>query len=390
MYTVAVAHQGQSFPGSAFDKPLYRIPALGLTTTGRILAAFDVRQDWRDLPADFDIALRTSDDQGRTWSEARPLRQHTPGHGFGDASFITDPVTGRICCWYVGSTGESYFSAAADRPGLELWLSTSDDNGDTWTHRDLSHLRPGGVGGMFTSSGNGTVLADGRLVQPFVARIGEEDWAVCAVSADHGDTWVVGHPVGPGCDENKVLGLAVPPGSSSGLTSGAESAAVLMHARATPHRRQALSIDGGFSFSEPVPVPALVDPACNGGLVRVGPVLVATMCDDPTGRARLSIHLSLDDGESWGQAILVDDGAAAYSVACALDEKTVGLMWEADNYEQILFATITLGELGVRIDGSGRVSWSRDAVELIARTGVPGQAKPPVVHQNQVGKALMA
>ena len=93
MHITTIARAGHPFPGSAFETPLYRIPALTVTAPGRILVAYDVRSDWRDLPADFDIALVSSDDAGKTWSAPRALRRHTPGHGFGELTQI-----GRASC----------------------------------------------------------------------------------------------------------------------------------------------------------------------------------------------------------------------------------------------------------------------------------------------------
>lgn len=392
MQHTLIACKGEAFPGSAFDDPIYRIPALTVTSTGRIIIAYDVRSDWRDLPADFDIAMRFSDDAGRTWSQAQVLRSHTSGHGFGDASLMSDPATGTVFCWYVGSTGRSYFSAEAGGEGLELWLATSVDNGKTWTHRDMSHLRPSGVAGMFTSSGNGAVDEDGVLFQTFVARIDEENYAVCARSEDHGSTWHMGEPVGPGCDENKVV--ALPDG------------ALLLQIRARPQRYQAISWDKGRSFTAPKPALPLIDPSCNGGVIRMGNILVASMCDDPRYRRRLSLHISYDDGKSWGPGILVDKGAAAYSVMCVINDNTFGLAWEADDYESIVFASITLEEIGVTASActgekkvpegnydSGQEAYTavnsvegdssenlHNRVTLVPRNGKGDYAKPPVVN----------
>ena len=107
---VVLARSGDPSPGSAFDAPCYRIPALAVTASGRLLAAWDVRADWRDLPGPFDLVVRHSDDHGRTWTSPRVLRLHDGEHGFGDASLIAT-ASGRLLCWYVGSTGESFFSA---------------------------------------------------------------------------------------------------------------------------------------------------------------------------------------------------------------------------------------------------------------------------------------
>lgn len=361
-----LARSGDPSPGAAFAAPCYRIPALAVTGTGRVLAAWDARLDWRDLPGDFDVVLRHSDDHGVTWGEPRVLRGHSPGHGFGDASLIVSP-TGRVLCWYVGSTGRSFFSADAgpDGEGLELWLSTSDDDGLTWSHREMTHLKPTDVTGMFASSGNGSLttgsLAKGRLLQPFVLRTPTgEHFAAVAHSDDDGATWTLGERVGPDCDENKVLGL--PDGT------------VLMHARAKPRRRSARSTDGGVTFTTPLPDEALVDPACNGGLALLetdGPVVVASTCDDPHERTRLSVRTSRDLGHTWSSPLLVDAGASAYSVAVPLADGTLGLAWEAGDYDEIVFARITPVELGL----------TGAPASLTARPGRPGAAKPPEVAQ---------
>ncbi|ENO17453.1 neuramidase [Schaalia cardiffensis F0333] len=351
-----LAEAGTPFPGSAFPSPLYRIPALTQTKSGRIIAAFDVRSDWRDLPAEFDIALRVSDDLGHTWSEPRALHSHSEGFGVGDASLLTDPLTGRVFCWHVGSHGESFFSAKVGGPGLELWLSYSDDEGETWTHRDLSELRPENVGGMFTSSGNGAIGADGTLYQPFVCRVDEESYACIAASRDHGETWVLGELVGPDCDENKVIevgntGLGA---ESSGVSStgaqlgeGTGSRTLLMLARARPLARLARSTDAGRTFTEAVAAPALVDPSCNGGIARLGNLLVVSLPDHPSERTRLSLRISGDGGVTWSEAILVDPGAAAYSDLIALADGSLALAWETDDYQRILFARIEAEELGI-------------------------------------------
>ena len=363
MHPVVLARSGDPFSGAAFDRPCYRIPALAVTPSGRLLAAWDVRLDWRDLPGDFDLVLRHSDDGGLTWSEPRLLRGHEPGHGFGDASLLVDPDTGTVFCWYVGSTGRSFFSADAGpgAPGLELWLAASRDDGLTWTHRDLTgSLKPNDVSGMFAASGNGTVTATGRLLQPFVLRRDAEHFAAVAHSDDGGGTWTLGHLVGPDCDENKVLGL--PDGS------------VLMHARATPRRRAARSADG-VRFDDPQPDAALVDPACNGGLALVtppdgsAPVLACTLCDDPAERRRLAVRTSDDLGQTWSDALVIDEGAAAYSVAVGLPDGGLAVAWEAGDYDEIVFARISADELGL----------AGSAPTLVARPGRPGAAKPPEV-----------
>ena len=352
---------GEPFPGSAFASPIYRIPAIARTGSGRLVVCYDVREDWRDLPADFDIAVRFSDDDGATWSEPRVLRRHEPGHGFGDASLTWDPASGTLLCWYVGSTGESYFSASAGGPSLELWLAQSHDDGETWTHRDMSELRPKDVAGWFCSSGNGDARGDGVVLQTIVERINDENYVVVAASRDSGERWELGEAIGPDCDESKILAL--------------QDGRLLLHARSQPKRREAWADGVGEKFTEPLPNTCLTDPACNGGLARVGRAIVASMCDDPVDRTRLALHVSLDHGETWSDSIVIDTGAAAYSAVVAMGDNRVGVVWEADDYRSIVFESFALSDLGVTSSG-----WHADAVRVVPREGTPGAAKPPVVN----------
>jgi len=369
---LVLARRGQDALGSSFEQPCYRIPALAVTASGRLLAAWDVRADWRDLPGPFDLVVRHSDDNGRTWTPPRHLRAHKPGRGFGDASLLV-AADGRVLCFHAGSSGESFFSATADGPGLELWLAASDDDGLTWTFRDLTDdLRPSGIAGMFASSGNGVRLEGGqhagRLLQPFVLRrpIGDaagpalhaldaaEHWSALARSDDGGLSWRLGAWIGPDCDENKVVETP-----SGGL---------LLHARARPRRRWASSTDGGETFSAPVAHPQLVDPACNGGLCRWDGVLVCSLLDDDAERRRLVLRTSVDEGATWSEASVVDAGAAGYSVLAPLADGTLGLLYEAGDYDELIFRRITRGELG--LDGRRPT--------LVARQG-SGAAKPPQI-----------
>jgi sialidase-1 len=72
----------------------YRIPAMAVTPSGRVIAIYDARLDFDDLPGPVDLVIRTSDDNGATWSDQNIFRQHKGISGFGDASIIVDPSFG--------------------------------------------------------------------------------------------------------------------------------------------------------------------------------------------------------------------------------------------------------------------------------------------------------
>lgn len=264
-----------------------------------------------------------------------------------------------MLCWYVGSTGRSYFTAEpCAGQGLELWLAISTDDGETWEHRDLSTLRPDWVGGMFAASGNGIALGrppfTGALLQPFVLRDPGRgtDFAAVAASLDGGLTWELGEPVGPGCDESKLVEQ--------------DDGSVTLHARARPRRRTALSMDAGGTFTEPVAGPALVDPGCNGGLTRWQGRLACSLLDDEAERRRLVLRLAAG-GRTWSPPVLVDGGAAGYSVLAELADGALGLAYEFGDYAGIRFCRIDADEVG--LDGT--------PVILDPIAGAPGAARPP-------------
>jgi len=180
-----------------------------------------------------------------------------------------------------------------------------------------------------------------------------EHWAAVARSDDGGDTWRLGEWIGPDCDESKVVEAA----------SG-----VLLHARARPRRRWAMSDDGGVTFTAPVPHPALVDPACNGGLCRWGDVLVCSLLDDEKERRRLVLRTSADEGRTWSPGVVADAGGAAYSALAPLADGTLGLLYEAGDYDALIFRRVTRADLG--LDGGGPA--------LVPRAGA-GAARPPEV-----------
>lgn len=326
--------------------PVYRIPALAVTTRGTLLAAYDARPTMADVPSHIAIVLRRSEDGGRTWNEQQVVRRDTVPLGFGDPSLLVDRETGRVFMFHAASVKQGFAGAATgnrdDDPNvLHVDVSVSDDDGRTWRHRRLtSQVKDAAWGGLFASSGTGIQLRRGphagRLVQQFVIRRTGGVWAASLVSDDHGVSWRMGALVGPGVDENKTVEL--PDGS------------VLLDSRARPYRLTARSTDGGLSYGPLTADPQRVDPANNAAIlaVRTGRSdgLLFSNTADSTHRQKLTVRLSCDQGRSWPFSRVLIPGAAAYSTMVTIGGNDVGMLFERGEYAAISFVRFPVAWVG--------------------------------------------
>lgn len=315
----------------------YRIPAMAVTSTGRIIAIYDARYDFDDLPSPVDLVIRTSDDNGATWTEQKIFRQHQGISGFGDASILIDPSfgpKGRIIVLYqwtkIAGFFESKLGTDLDDPLIaHIARSISDDDGNTWRHDVITEqLKDEITPGIFATSGMGGRIEvgefAGRLLQTFVLRREFELLSAIGFSDDHGENWRLGALI-PGGNETAIAGL--PDGS------------VLVHSRATPHRLVGRSLDGGETLSSLNPDLALLDPSDNGSLavLKSGEV-ICTHNHDSDLRRNTVLKKSIDGGRTWSSAICIEAGSSAYSTASELADGSIGVLYERAAYQELVFA----------------------------------------------------
>lgn len=325
--------------------PVYRIPALAVTTAGTVLAAYDARPAMADVPSNISVVIRRSADRGVTWLPQHVVRQDPAPQGYGDPSLIVDRKTGRIFLFHAASQNRGFVGSATgsdenDPNVLQADYSYSDDDGLTWQHRRITaQIKDPAWGGIFASSGAGIQIVHGRyagrLVQQYVVRYQAGNWAASAYSDDHGETWHMGHLVGPGLDENKSVELS--------------DGTLMLNSRATPYRKVAHSNDGGATWAGLHDDLQLPDPNDNGAIVRFDGDAPPTAArarwllfsnnESTSGRQRLVVKMSCDDGNSWPIRKTIEPGFAAYSTLARLPDGTFGMLWESDEYKRIAFST---------------------------------------------------
>jgi sialidase-1 len=345
--------------------PTYRIPSL-LTTRRDTLLAFSEGRQAKGDHTENEIVLRRSGDHGRSWGEMQRLVGDRPNVLVNPTS-VEDRGTGRIWLMY-----QRYPEAAREREvvaGLEgdricrSFIIHSDDDGRSWSapaETTRSVKRPSVATSLASGPGIGIQLRrgphKGRLIVPF-NQGPPGAWKVyAAYSDDHGRSWTYGETAPdsstPGTG-NEVQVVELPDGS------------VMLNARnqAGNHcRKTALSHDGGESWSALEDDPALIEPQCQGSIVRLGDPLDGKrsliLFSNPastSARVNGTVRLSYDEGKSWPVSRVIHPGSFAYSCLSVLGDGTVGLLYERDDYGKIAFARFDLAWLLTGKDAFGTV-----------------------------------
>ncbi len=214
------------------DPKSYRIPAIATTGTGRLIAVSDYRHNLDDIGRDnhgtgtkrIDLVARTSDDNGKTWSETKTIAAGNNdltgqyGRAFGDAAIA---AVGENIVVMSAAGDVLYPNGTLTNPNRMARIFSSD-NGETWSIEEMttkmystsSSLIPSGASAFF---GSGLLAVDpnfnntgkARIYGALLVRINGDGYNNFAIySDDLGETWsILGgdnvNPIAKG-DEPKV------------------------------------------------------------------------------------------------------------------------------------------------------------------------------------------
>ena len=340
-----------------------RIPSVVVAKNGTVLAFAEGRTAKTDQ-AENDIILKRSMDGGKTWSRLQVI--HEDGaNSLNNPTAVVEQQSGRVFLMYQripAHLKERSAQTETGHQGTNIYrnlLVWSDDHGTTWTKPlDVTRTTKRSTNATTIASGPGIGIQltrgpyRGRLIIPFNEGPYHQ-WNNFAVfSEDRGATWQFGENV-PGAfvqDEklgqrsqiNEVQMVELSDGSLrlNSRQFGGEKV-----------RKTSISKNGGATWSRVEDAPELRDPSCNASILRYS-------FDDANGRGRLlysgpdstkrdtgTIYLSLDDGATWPAKRVLWPGSFAYSVLTRLPDGTVGCLFEADNYDRIVFAQFPIAWL---------------------------------------------
>jgi len=321
------------------DYHTYRIPVVIAAQSGTLLAFAEGRKGGRGDAGDIDLLVKRSTDNGLTWSEPIVVWDDGP-NTCGNPAPVVDQETGTIhllMTWNKGSDKEGdIMTGTSEFPRMVFHTSSSDD-GLTWEQpTDISEstrepdwrwYATGPVHGIQLTQGPHA----GRLVIPANHSIPAETRDPASYrshviySDDGGATWQLGGVHEPYTNESTIVEL-----SNGRLMQNMRS----YHGK--NQRAVSTSSDGGMIWSAVVLDSTLIEPVCQASLLKHGEALLFSN-PASTNREKMTIKISYDDGISWPDEQEIYNGSAAYSSLVSLPEERVGLLYERNEYGEIVF-----------------------------------------------------
>lgn len=326
----------------------YRIPAVIVSPKGTVLAFCEGRKHSRSDTGDIDLLLKRSLDGGKTWKPAQIVWDDGP-NTCGNPCPVVDRATGVIWLLLTHNLGQDHekdIVAGTSKGTRTAWVCHSEDDGQTWTKpiEITATVKKPEWTWYATGPGVGIQTQKGRLVIPCDYKVGNpvQFYSHVIYSDDHGKSWKLGGIAGPTTGESQVVELA-------------DGTLMLnMRNQRGPNARRATAVsnDGGLTWSPISHQADLPEPVCQGSILRYsrGPApskdrLLFSNPASETGRVRMTVKVSPDEGKTWPIAKLLHEGPAAYSCLTVLPDQTIGCLYERGDksaYEKITFARCTL------------------------------------------------
>ncbi|MGO1649611.1 MAG: sialidase family protein [Sphingobacterium sp.] len=350
----------------------YRIPAIVQDKKGNLIAFAEGRVDHAGDFGNVDIVYKISQDQGRTWG-ALQIAVDYDNLQAGNVAPVVDILDpehpeGRIFLFY--NTGNNHEGEVRKGNGLrEIWYISSVDGGNSWddpvnitsqVHRPKqpgednsynfqedwrTYANTPGHAFQFVSGVN-----EGRLYIAANHSAGDphpqgQDWIAHAYySDDHGKTFQLSENVPyPGTNESSAAQIGENQVYMSSRNQGPDPKLRII----------SISRDGGHSWASAQPDANLPDPTNQGAVLswKKGNkfILAHVNAADPAHRDNLTLRLSDNQGKTWYHRKVIAKSPAgyegdysAYSDIVLVNKNTVGILYEKDNYKEIVYTTASV------------------------------------------------
>jgi sialidase-1 len=349
----------------------YRIPAIISLPNGDLLAFCEGRVNGAGDFGHVNIVMKRSTDKGKTWGSLQTVAENGDLQAGNAAPVVdlADPAfpKGRIFLFY--NTGNNHEGEVRKGNGLrEVWYKTSTDNGATWSdavnitmqvHRpkqpqlNPAYNFPEDWRSFANTPGHAMQFAEGKYKGRIYVAANHSagnpqphftDYIANGFyTDDHGKTFHISENLNiPGGNENMATEL-----------SGNRLMLNLRNQRGDVKARiVAISSDGGQKWDTTYFDKSLPDPVCQGSILTVGMKknkAILAFCNDAdtSRRDNLTFRISYDEGKTWKKSFLIDKSPAgykgdytAYSDLVKIAKNKIGVLYEKDNYKEIIFVAV--------------------------------------------------
>ncbi|MGX5817728.1 sialidase family protein [Chitinophaga lutea] len=348
----------------------YRIPAI-VASGGKLFAFCEGRVHNAGDFGDIDIVLKESADGGKTWSALRTVVDYKELQAGNPAPVVdqTDPAypQGRIFLFY--NTGNNHESEVRKGNGLrEVWYVVSADGGRTWgapvnitpqVHRpkqpqvNAAYNFPEDWRGYANTPGHAMQFADGLFRGRIFIAANHSAGAPQAAAKDYQAHGFYTDDHGKTFHLSETVSFA---GGNEAMAAQLKGDRMVMNIRNQQGNVRARIIaesgDGGQTWDTTYFDRQLPDPVCQGSVLSTGNArnrrLIVCNNADTVQRNNLVLRVSREDGRTYYKQFTIANrpdndrrrSHTAYSDLVETGKRKVGVLFEYDNYHQIVFTTI--------------------------------------------------
>jgi sialidase-1 len=331
----------------------FRIPAIVKTKTGELLAFCEARRQSCSDHGDVRIVVKRSADNGITWGKMSVVAENgdyqagnpAPVFDFKDKKY----KNGRLFLFYNTGIGSEQ-EVREGKTKREIWYKISNDAGKTWSNAtnitQFVSKTTEDWRSYANTPGHALQLTKGRHTgRLFIAanhsagapQDSFKDYKAHGFySDDNGKTW----QVTPNIDYA---------GSNESTAAELSKGGILMNIRNqsgdSKHRILAYSQSGGTQWDNVYIEKQLPDPVCEGSMINFKTptgknFILFTNLDNQTKREHLTLKYSDNDGKTWYLGKVICEWSAAYSDIVVQQNNTIGILYEKDGYEKIVYQRV--------------------------------------------------
>ncbi len=369
-FHVAQAQQTIVFKSGEEGHKSYRIPAIVALPSGELLAFAEGRVNNSGDFGDINLVMKRSADKGKTWSSLQILMDHSNLQAGNPAPVVDllDPAHSNGVVYLFYNTGNNHESEVRNGRGVrEVWYIRSLDGGHQWESAvnittQTHHPNQPNFNAAYTFKEDWRTYAN-TPGHAFQFQHGKYKGRIY-VSANHSE----GGPQAKYHDhkahgfytddhaQSFKIGASVPVvGSNEAIATELSDSKMIMSARNqagdVKQRIMSVSSDGGEHWDTTYFDSQLIDPVCQGSILTVGykngkAIIAHCNAADEKRRDNLTLKISYDEGKTWTKSFLISGSAdqkqnnwAAYSDIVSMGKKTIGVLYERNNYSEIVFQT---------------------------------------------------